>query len=141
MELKKKFTELSTNENLYIITGIAILLGLGLGLQFQNTPEAIENGQIDVNLQLEKPGEINYRNVSVQNGSTVFTALSQTFEVEYEEYDFGYFVTSIDGLSQNETHYWMYQVNGVEADRAVNNYQLSNNDNITFRYTSEDYEE
>lgn len=106
------------------------------GMQYQSTTPDTGEDQIQVSLTLEKPNETVSEQVDVAVNSTVFDAVNQTYPVEYTEYDFGYFITSIDGLEQNDTHSWLYYVNNESATKAVNNYVLNETDNVTFRYTA-----
>lgn len=67
------------------------------------------------------------------DAGTVFDALNKTCNIEYKYYKgLGYFITSIDGVTQNKTHSWGYFVNNKFAMVSANNYVLKNNDNITW---------
>lgn len=136
MDLKKKL-DFGTTEIIYITLGILLVALAAAGLQHQNdTPETGET-QISVSLSLDKPGQTFKQEIDIDVNSTVFDALNQTYSVEHTEYDFGYFVTSIDGLQQNDTHSWLYYVNNESATTAVNNYMLEDGDNVTFQYTAQ----
>jgi len=139
MDLKNELDSISTNEVLYTAAGILLIAVAAYGLQYQNTPETGEE-TMEVSLNIDKANNSINRDVNIPVNSTVFDAVNQTFEVEYTEYDFGYFVTSIDGLGQNETHSWLYSVNNQSATTAVNNYVLSDSDQVTFRHTNEELE-
>ncbi len=137
MDLEERVDSIDRNNLVYVVAGIALIAVAVVGIQYQSSaPETGEEG-IQISLQLEKPGDIVSEQVNVPVNSTVFDALNQTYSVEYTEYDFGYFVTSIDGLAQNETHSWLYYVNNESATTAVNNYVLDSGDNVTFRYTAQ----
>lgn len=137
MDLEKKLDSIERTELLYVAAGILLVAVAAAGLQYQDsTPETGED-QIQVSLTLEKPSATVSKNVSVAVNSTVFDALNQTYPVEYTEYDFGYFVTSIDGLQQNDTHSWLYYVNNESATKAVNNYVLESGDSVEFRYSAQ----
>lgn len=90
-----------------------------------------------VSLVIETPADLRNESVSLTPNMTVFDAVNATYPVEYTEYDFGYLITSIDGLAQNDSHAWLYSVNGEEAMKAANNYPLNESDTIRFRYTAE----
>lgn len=137
MDLKKRLDSIERTELVYLAAGILIVALAATGLQYQNqTPETGEDDQIQVSLTVEKPNETVTDQVDVAVNSTVFDAVNQTYPVEYMEYDFGYFVTSIDGLAQNDTHSWLYYVNNESATKAVNNYVLNESDSVTFGYTA-----
>jgi hypothetical protein len=135
MDLKKRLDSIERTELAYVLTG-ALLVGVAaIGLQYQERDVAPGDDQIQVSLTLEKPNETVRDTAEIGVNSTVFDAVNQSYEVEHTEYDFGYLVTSIDGLAQNRTHSWLYAVNNVSANTAVNNYVLSEDSNVTFSYT------
>ncbi len=137
MVLKKRLDSIEKTEIIYIVAGIILLALTAVGLQYQDTTPDTTGDQITVSLQLDKPDTDVENKVELQANSTVFDAVNKSFEINYTEYEFGYFATSIDGLSQNQTHSWLYYVNGEPAEKAIDNYYLSEGDNITFSYTSE----
>ena len=135
MDLKKKLGSIERTELAYVLTG-ALLVGVAaIGLQYQDRDVAPGEDQIQVSLTLEKPNETVRDTAEIEVNSTVFDAVNETYKVEYTEYDFGYLVTGIDGLAQNGTHSWLYSVNNESADRAVNNYVISEDSDVTFSYT------
>jgi hypothetical protein len=136
MDLKKKLDSIERTEIFYIAAGLLVVAVAAAGMQYQSTTPDTGEDQIQVSLTLEKPNETVSEQVDVAVNSTVFDAVNKTYPVEYTEYDFGYFVTSIDGLAQNDTHSWLYYVNNESATTAVNNYVLNETDNVTFRYTA-----
>ena len=135
MDLKKKLDSIERTEILYILTGVLLVGAAAIGLQYQENVEPGED-EIQVALALEKPDQTINDEVEVAVNSTVFEAVNNTYEIDYTEYDFGYFITSIDGLAQNGTHSWLYSVNNESANKAVNNYILSEDSNVTFSYTA-----
>lgn len=137
MALKKKLDSIEKTETIYIIAGIFLLALTAVGLQYQGSNPDMTDDQITISLELDKPDSDVRQEVDLGANSTAFDALNKSFEVNYAEYDFGYFVTSINGISQNQTHSWLYLVNDEPATKAVNKYYLSEGDNVTFIYTSE----
>jgi hypothetical protein len=96
----------------------------------------LDTGQITVTLNVVTPEENLNRVLTVNNNSTAFDVLNSTYEVEYSDSDFGVFVTSINGVVMNDTHSWIYLVNSRPPEVAANRFDLSNRDNVTFRYIS-----
>lgn len=72
--------------------------------------------------------------VRVPVNASAFAALNATHTVTYDEYSFGYFVTGIDGLRQNDTHSWVYTVNGASPSVAVDRYTVERGDTVTFSF-------
>lgn len=137
MDLKKKLDSIERTEIFYIVAGLLVVAVAAVGLQYQDQTPGTGQNQISVSLTLEKPNETVNKQINVAVNSTVFDAVNKTYPIEYTEYEFGYFVTSIDGLAQNDTHSWLYYVNNKSATTAVNNYVLNETADITFRYTAE----
>ena len=136
MDLKKKLGSIERTEISYILIGTLMVLAAALGLQYQEKSISPGENKIDVSMTLEKPNETLTDTRNIKVNSTVFDAVNQSYELDFTEYDFGYFITSIDGLEQNRTHSWLYKVNNDSVNNAVNNYVLTEDSNITFTYTA-----
>lgn len=77
-------------------------------------------------------------NVDFSIGETVFDVLDKVADVEYEFYQgIGIFVTSIGGVNQTGTTWWLYYVNGQLGGIAADRYGIMDGDNIIWNYTSE----
>lgn len=120
----------------FVFAGLALVVSLMLALQFQAFDSIQGSGEIEVNVSVQKPSENISHQVRLQNGSTAFTALNRSFDTEYSESSMGYFITGIDGLSSNSTHYWMYFVNGESPQVGAGQYRLGERDDVVFRYLS-----
>jgi hypothetical protein len=80
-------------------------------------------------------------NITQENSFTsVFDLMAFHNQIIYEMFTFGsshsFLITSINNLENNEqeTNYWQYWVNGEYAMVASNEYQLENNDTVTWIY-------
>lgn len=77
-------------------------------------------------------------NADFSTGETVFDVLDKVADVEYQFYSgIGIFVTSIEGVDQTGTTWWLYYVNGQPGEIAADRYGLMDGDNILWKYTSE----
>ncbi len=77
-------------------------------------------------------------NVDFSIGETVFDVLDKVADVEYKFYPgIGIFVTSIGGVNQTGTTWWLYYVNGQLGGIAADRYGIMDGDNILWNYTSE----
>lgn len=74
--------------------------------------------------------------LTVANNTTAFGALNASHAVEYQTSSQGIFITGIDGTTQNGTHSWLFFVNGDPPSVGANAYTLSDGDNVTFRFVS-----
>lgn len=71
------------------------------------------------------------------SGLTVFDILNQTTAVTFIEFAYGKFVISINGVENNANQngfYWQYWVNDELAPIAADNYVLSDDDQILWKY-------
>ncbi|SDL65156.1 DUF4430 domain-containing protein [Sediminibacillus halophilus] len=70
------------------------------------------------------------KEVEIEDGAILLDVMKENFEVEESDG----FITSIEGVSQNEEEgkYWMYSVNGEMAEVGANEYELNPDDEITF---------
>jgi hypothetical protein len=59
---------------------------------------------------------------------------SESFEIEVEEYDFGVFVKTINGLESSAEMAWIYFVNGESAQVAADQYSLNPGDVVEWKY-------
>lgn len=69
--------------------------------------------------------------VPVEEGEILYDVMEENFDIEATE---GGFITSIEGVSQNEEEgkYWMYYVNGEMAEVGAQDYELEPGDEVTF---------
>ncbi|WP_053219355.1 DUF4430 domain-containing protein [Virgibacillus senegalensis] len=80
----------------------------------------------------ENEGEniITEKDVEIEEEAILLDVMKENFEVEETDG----FITSIEGVSQNEEKgkYWMYTVNGEMAEVGANEYELHPEDEVTF---------
>ncbi len=83
----------------------------------------------DVIIYVDFGGKIT---ANIVNAKSAFDALNRTHAVEYRNYANGYFVTSVDNISENRTHSWGYFVNGQLPLMSSDSYAVKSGDNVTF---------
>ncbi|MDO8055237.1 MAG: DUF4430 domain-containing protein, partial [Candidatus Hermodarchaeota archaeon] len=96
------------------------------------------SGKAAANIELT----IDYGNSTQQvfpnlSGDTVFDILNQTATVVFTQYAYGKFITSINGVDNNEGEngrYWQYWVNDELAPVAADNYVLVESDQVLWKY-------
>ena len=71
---------------------------------------------------------------TAKTGSTAFDALDKVAKVEATDSEYGKFITSINGVSQNESNYWLFFVNNELASVGSSSYVLESGDEIEFRF-------
>lgn len=71
----------------------------------------------------------------VIEGDTVLDLLIKTKNPEIKEYSFGKAVESIDGIKNGmDKKYWIYSVNGKEANVGAGDYKLTQGDKIVWEH-------
>lgn len=91
---------------------------------------------IDVEIAASEDEPTNYQ-ASVEKGQTAFQMLENlsantNFEFTYDEYDFGVMITSMRGITPDESHFWKFQINGNDASVGVSDYEVQEGDEIKF---------
>ncbi len=123
----------------YLAGGVFVVVALLFASQsFSEGTSGAHGGEtlIQVNLSIDYGADTTSQLVELQNGSTAFQALNQTVSVDFQESSYGYFVTSINNVSQNTTHSWIYLVNGEPPSVAANRFGLTEGDRIRYLYLS-----
>lgn len=72
--------------------------------------------------------------VAQEDDQNAFDLLKQNAEVEYDEYDFGVFVKSINGIVGDEKYFWAFYVNGEKANQGADATTLNSGDEVEWRY-------
>lgn len=87
-----------------------------------------------------KEDKSNYT-LEYKQGQNLFDALNalkdkdQTFTFEYQEFSGQAFITSINSITPDSTHFWKLVINGADAGVGVEQYLLKNQDTIEFVMT------
>jgi len=71
---------------------------------------------------------------ATQDGQTPFYLLDQEKDVEFDQYDFGVFVSSINGQKSNNEYYWAVYVNGEYSQEASDKLVLETGDTVEWRW-------
>lgn len=103
-----------------------IILAFGLFLIIPERQSTLVGDQTE-----QQVSEITYQGVE---GKNALELLKASHQVETTQYGEDEFVTSIDGVKGDDTHFWLYSVNGQPAEVAADNYQTKNTDTITWKY-------
>ena len=73
------------------------------------------------------------KTLEVKEGDTVLDLLIKTKNPEIKEYPFGKAVESIDGIKNGtDKKYWLYSVNGKEANVGAGDYKLTQDDKVVW---------
>lgn len=127
------------DKKLLVFVTVAVLTGVGLLAAAFNTQadlKRLESSSVRVKAQAKLIVDLENsieKEVNISPGQTVFDLLKESgAEFDYENYESGVFITSIEGVS-DPTKHWMYYVNGKLAKKAVDQKQVSNGDVIEFK--------
>jgi hypothetical protein len=137
MKYKKYFKILIVIILSCILIGVFYLVKPQIGV-IQKGPKALSEKNVKVSLKvLNKTYDVN-----IKEGSTVYDAMNiaqslveNNFSFKSKEYpSLGIFVGEINGKKGGEGGYWIYSVNGEEANVGVSNYKVNNGDIISWKY-------
>lgn len=118
---------LSSKITVAVIAVVVIAAGVGIGIDVHNSDSG--HVQTVTNAQ-HKITQISYDG---QSGINAYVLLKKHATVQAKHYSFGYFVTSIDGVSGNGPKYWTMYVNGKEATVGASSYITKNSDRISWK--------
>ncbi len=71
---------------------------------------------------------------ATQDGQTPFSLLNKKAEIKYDQYDFGVFVTGINGKASTNEYYWALYINGEYAQEASDKIILNIGDQVEWRF-------
>ncbi|MGX4686724.1 DUF4430 domain-containing protein [Vagococcus sp. JNUCC 83] len=116
-----------------LVLGTTILITLTACGAKQESKKTIEStkAKATVNIVLkEDHKEFNTKNITVKKADVLYDILKENYDIE----DTKGFITSINGHKQNEKEnkYWLYTINGKQAEKGVQETQVSDGDDIVF---------
>lgn len=108
---------------------------------YETTLKELEDFTINVNIMIDYGnGTINwYNNTRVQIGANLLELTDSIFDIEYQTSEYGSFVTSVNTIEQDSTHYWIwnYYEDGWEMGPVgADQYILHEGHVIGWSYTS-----
>ncbi|MFD1738604.1 DUF4430 domain-containing protein [Bacillus salitolerans] len=103
---------------------------------YQPTIFAAENTSIVSIVGSQESGTLE-KEVSFPEGATAFDVLSDAVGAEnvlFEESEYGKYITSINEIKAEGTHYWGLYINGITAQVGADSYIVQDGDKLTFQY-------
>jgi len=104
--------------------------------------EVLQNGVTISAIDAEGNTVINMVAVPFNEGDYAFDViekftLNNGIEFEYDEYDFGNFITNIGGIKfEDYNNYWGFYVNGVSSNLGASAHKVKNGENLLFKVTN-----
>ena len=144
------------NENTYKLAAVALLCttiaagGLALYYNYQLTALKADyetvleeladfTAVVDIMIDYGDGNVVWFNDTRIQTGSSVLNATILTCEAEYQTSDFGSYVTSLNGVAQDGSHFWLWSFydGGWESGAVgADQYYLHDGDIIGWTYTS-----
>ncbi|MFA1820317.1 DUF4430 domain-containing protein [Virgibacillus oceani] len=100
--------------------------------------DTLTNGVTITALDEEGDYVVETEAVSFEEGETAFDVLDDVAEVDYEESEYGPFITGVEKHEPEEGHYWGFFNNGSSSDVGAGTYELENGDNLLFKVVDEE---
>jgi len=123
--------EQRNNKAIITILVIIVLSVIGLCAWGILNERASHNKETDTEQQTPEAKIIEYRG---EDGRTALEILRDKYAVETTEFPgFGEFVTSIDGKSDDETHFWAFYINGEMAMEGASTYVTNSDETIRWQ--------
>lgn len=117
---------------------IFIFLAIVFAVSFLlDTSDVTNSGEGKAILIIDKgEGEEKVFEEEIEEGMTVFDFLKETgLDIKYEEYDFGVFIKSIDGLkNEKKGKSWLYYVNNEQPQKGSDQKPVFQGDEIKWKY-------
>ncbi len=80
-----------------------------------------------------------FNDTRIQTGENLLQATGLVCDIEYQTSDFGSFITSVNGLEQDATHFWiwnLYEDEWTMGPVGADQYSLHDGDVVGWTYTS-----
>jgi len=108
----------------------------GCSLLPQPQPELVPEVSV---VEQEVQGVPNVVVSATASGQTAFEVVNAQAEIEATDFgDAGMFITSINGVAADDTHYWALYVNGEYSQTGVSQTTLAVGEEIVFKYEEVD---
>jgi len=135
------------NKKLQITAAVLLIIIISVfffgSKKYQNTnnPPNSESqtASQNVKLTIDNGSEtINY-STNYSDNLTAFDLLKKAsddtnFKIDYEQYDFGVFIKSINGTENSQVKAWIYFVNGNSAYEGADMHKLQPGDSVEWKY-------
>ncbi len=123
----------------YLLAGVVVLALVVLGSfgLSQITGFAVSGGKNpEVQINIDDGKTTFTYTITISPRDSAFDALKRVAVVDYKIYATGILITAINGVKQDDEHYWLYFVNGELPETGCDYYHPNDGDVITFRYLS-----
>lgn len=110
-------------------TLIVTLAGCGAKDNQKTTESSEASAKVNIVLK-EEDKEFDSKEVSVKEDAVLYDVLKDNYDIE----DTKGFIISIDGHKQDEKEnkYWLYTINGKQAEKGVQETKVSDGDDVVF---------
>lgn len=105
-------------------------------LQHVVSAAALDNGVTINVLNNDGSNLVDTNAVSFEEGANAFEILDEIANIQYEETQYGPFITGINDVVPESSDYWGFFINGIEAPVGAATYEVQNGDNLLFKIVS-----
>ncbi len=114
---------------------LAVLFLLGC-TQTDTASNSSEMVTIDFSYTDANGNIIVQKSIDVESGTNALEVMKNNFEVDYDEFEFGVMVNSIDGVQPPEGYYLGLYVDGSFAQAGISSYTISKDTTIEWKTNS-----
>ncbi len=119
-----------------IVVAIILVCTLSISMHVADAKAVPAATGITLSVDFDNGTILNYSSLT---GSTVLNLTNSVVDVEVQWTGGLAFVTAINGIKQDQHHWWQYWVNGEYGTVAANLYELNDGDSIEWKRTSSAY--
>ncbi len=116
------------NQKRWVVGLVIVVLVAGF-LTFKDLQNPRQNSEEILGTQQEK--QIQYQG---EDGKTVFELLTGEHDVGFTQSEMGVFVTTINGLENSESEFWVYYVDDEMGPVAADKFETKNDQTIEWKY-------
>lgn len=109
-----------------IIAVLIIAGGVGVGIY-------VHDHSGDVQTVTNAQHQLTQISYNGKSGVNAYVLLKKYATVQAKHYSFGYFVSSINGVTGNGPKYWTLYINGKESNVGASSYITKNSDKLTWK--------
>jgi len=135
-------------KRLYLIIGLPLLLLIALFIAApygeitvtvpgENDQSETANVNTDDTMMEEEDAGLPHAFATVEyqgeEGKTAFELLSRDHVVTYQQFDFGVLIEAIDGEESTNDRFWLFYVNGEQAQVGADQYTTTDGDTLLWR--------
>lgn len=125
----------------YAFTGLLLILLASVGIGSFLTPASTLSDQlVSVHVTIRQGSDIlSDQTLDVNKGATALSVFDELHELDTQEFaGLGTLITGVDGLAQDDSHYWIFFINDEPAQEGVSIHILQESTSLSLALLTAD---